>query len=209
MTLVICTGTATEVGKTWVGASTLRALRDAGVTVAARKPVQSFDVADPSTDADVLAGATGEPVDTVCPPHRAYEVPMAPPMAADALGRPAFTITELAAEVSWPESPVDVRWVETAGGVRSPLAGDGRDTVDLCQLLQPDLVVLVADGGLGAINAVRLCAAALDGWPVIVVLNRGDPELAGRNLAWLVDTDGFDVVTEPGALAARLSLPRA
>ena len=52
--------------------------------------------------------------------------------------------------------------METAGGVRSPQADDG-DAVDLVRLLAPDLVVLVADAGLGTINAVRLCVDALAG----------------------------------------------
>jgi len=102
MTLVVCTGTATEIGKTWVGAATLRALRDRGLSVAARKPVQSYEIGDPTTDAAELAAATGEAVDMVCPAHRIYEVPMAPPMAADVLGRPSFTIEDLAAEITWP-----------------------------------------------------------------------------------------------------------
>ena len=38
MKLVIVSGTATEVGKTWVGAALARELRGRGVTVAARKP---------------------------------------------------------------------------------------------------------------------------------------------------------------------------
>ncbi len=206
MTLVVCTGTATEVGKTWVGAATLRALRDEGHTVAARKCAQSFDPADPSdspTDADVLADATGERAGTVCLPHRAYELPMAPPMAAAVLGRPPFAIDDLADELSWPDRVPTVRWIETAGGVRSPLASDGCDTVDLCRLVRPDVVVLVADAGLGAINAVRLCAGAIAEWPVIVVLNRCDEEIAERNATWLADMDGFDVVTDIGTLVRR------
>ncbi len=50
--------------------------------------------------------------------------------------------------------------VETAGGVRSPLAADG-DCLDYCAALDPDVVVLVADAGLGTINAVRLTLDAL------------------------------------------------
>ena len=44
--LILCAGTATDIGKTWVGAATLRSLRDRGHSVAARKPAQSFDPAD-------------------------------------------------------------------------------------------------------------------------------------------------------------------
>ena len=59
MTLLAVAGTGTEVGKTFVAAAVLQWLRDRGHPVAARKPVQSFAPGDPSTDAHVLARATG------------------------------------------------------------------------------------------------------------------------------------------------------
>ena len=59
--LLVVAGTATEVGKTWVGAALARDLREAGWVVGARKPVQSFEPDDPApTDAACLAAATGE-----------------------------------------------------------------------------------------------------------------------------------------------------
>ena len=84
--IVVVTGTGTEVGKTWFAAATIGALRAAGHTVLARKPVQSFAMDDPApTDADVLARATGEATDDVCPPHRRLPMAVAPPMAAAGL----------------------------------------------------------------------------------------------------------------------------
>jgi dethiobiotin synthetase len=201
--LIVCTGTGTEVGKTWVGAATLRALAARGVPVQARKPVQSYDPAGGATDADVLAAATGEAPTSVCPPHRWLAVPVAPPMAAARLGLPPFTIADLAREMAAePAPPRGVRWVEGAGGPRSPLAADG-DTIDLCTALAPDLVVLVADAGLGTINATRLCAAVLDRWPLAVVLNRYDPanSLHCENHDWLRARAGLDVVTATDHLA--------
>ena len=56
--LVVVLGAGTGVGKTWVGASILSRLAAAGVTVAARKPVQSFAPCHVETDAHVLALAT-------------------------------------------------------------------------------------------------------------------------------------------------------
>jgi dethiobiotin synthetase len=191
--LVLVAGTGTEVGKTWVGAQLLRALRDRGVAVAARKPAQSFAPGEGPTDAEVLAAATGEAPEAVCPPHRCYEVAMAPFMAADVLGRPPFTLADLAAETAWPDG-VDVGLVEAAGGVRSPISSDGGDTAELAALLRPDTVVLVADAGLGTINAVRLC---LDALPASVVfLNRYDPddELHRRNAEWLAANVDVPVV---------------
>ena len=202
--LVLVAGTGTEVGKTWVACRLARALRRRGLIVAARKPAQSYDPADDlaDTDAALLAHATGDHPAVVCPQHRWYPAAMAPPMAAEALGRPPFTVADLVGELAWPPA-VGVGLVETAGGVRSPVAADG-DTVALAAALHPEHVVLVGDAGLGTINGVRLAAAALARWPVIVVLNRYDPadDLHARNLEWLAGRDGFDVVTDPDELVA-------
>lgn len=196
------TGTGTEVGKTWVGARVLARLRADGLRVAARKPVQSFAAGESSTDADVLAQASGEEPGEVCPAHRWYERPLAPPMAADVLGRAPFTISDLVGEITWPDD-VAVGLVEGVGGPRSPLAADG-DTADLVRALAPSVVVLVADAGLGAINAVRLSAAALPA--PLVVLNRYDTtdDLHVRNRRWLADACGLDIVTSVEDVADRL-----
>jgi dethiobiotin synthetase len=203
--LVLVTGTGTEVGKTWLGAHLATELRAKGLRVAARKPAQSFAPGDGPTDADVLAAATGEDVDTVCPRHRWYEVAMAPPMAAEALGRPPIKIAELADEITFP-ADIDVGLVEAAGGVRSPLGHDG-DTVDLVALLKPDAVVLVADAGLGTINAVLLSFAALAPTTVRVFLNRfdGADPLHAANRRWLSDHFRLDVTVEIHALAERVA----
>ena len=207
--IVVVTGTGTDVGKTWFTAATIDALRSGGHDVAARKPVQSFapDEAGP-TDADVLARATGESLDVVCPSHRWLPMAVAPPMAAAALDRPAFTIAELVTEVRAlaPEPDVIV-FVEGAGGARSPIADDG-DTIALAHALTADRVVIVADAGLGTINAVRLTAAALSSWTPVIALNRYDDgnELHRANREWLSERDGFTIVTSPLALAAHLTL---
>ena len=81
--------------------------------------------------------------------------------------------------------------------------------------IAPDHVVLVADAGLGTINAVRLSVDALvDGGirpEPVVVLNRYDPtsDVHQRNLAWLRDVDAISVmpVTDLDSLADRLAPP--
>ncbi len=207
--LVVVVGTGTEVGKTWVGAHVLRELAAEGFDVAARKPAQSFDPDDRHTDAHVLGSATGEDPSDVCPRHRWYPVAMAPPMAADVLGRAPFTIADLAAETGWPVPPPALGLVETAGGVRSPQASDG-DAVTLIEELQPDIVVVVAHAGLGTINDVTLTLEALDRGAHVatpmVVLNGFDPaeDLHRRNRRWLVDHQSAEVVTTVPALVARL-----
>jgi len=195
-TLLVVAGTGTEVGKTFVGAELCRLLIARGLVVAARKPAQSGEPGDPTTDADELAAATGEDPMIVCPSHRRYSVAMAPPMAADATGGDRILLNELLAEVasSWPARSVDVGLIEQAGGVRSPHTHDA-DGVDVITAVSPDAVIVVADAGLGTINSIRLTTAAIrSGFAglIIVVLNRFDPDndLHVANRRWIEASDG-------------------
>lgn len=203
--LVLVTGTGTAAGKTWLGAQLLAALRADGHAVAARKPVQSYEPGAGSTDADVLAGATGERPEDVCPRHRWYEVPMAPPIAADLLGRPSFSVDDLVAELEWPDG-CGYGLIEGVGGPRSPLASVG-DTVALAEKVRPDTVVLVTPTELGAINAVLLAASVLDHGATVVFLNRYQEAspLHARNAQWLRERAGLDVVTGVDSLVSRVS----
>lgn len=198
-------GTGTEVGKTWVASRLADRLRADGLVVSARKPAQSFASGDPvdSTDAAILGRATGEPPEVVCPPPRWYPLAMAPPMAAQTLGRKPILLADLAEEVRW-SAGTDVGIVETAGGLCSPQAEDG-DALDLARMLVPDVILLVTDAGLGVINAVRLCVHALFGSgaslaPPTIALNRFAPtvDLHRANRTWLAEREGLTTVTLPG-----------
>lgn len=210
--LVLVCGTATDVGKTWVCTRLIGEMRRAGFSVAARKPAQSFDLDSEGarlgglTDAERLGAATGEHPGAVCHSFRSYHRAMAPPMAAEALGLPPFTVSELIGEMSWPDDPVEVGLVELAGGVRSPQAADG-DCTDVIAALKPDMIALVADAGLGTINSVRLSMDALStptggslAVPTVVVLDRFDVhhDLHRRNREWLTTRNNYQVVTVPG-----------
>src|SRR5205807_2423032 len=92
---------------------------------------------------------------------------------------------EVLAELTWP--PVALALLEPAGGIRSPMTSDGADTVDLIDAVAPDDVLLVADAGLGTINAVRLCLEALVGSRVTVFLNRFDGGGSPRR-TWITST---------------------
>jgi dethiobiotin synthetase len=216
-TLVVVAGTGTEVGKTWVSVALIDAWVAHGLHVSARKPAQSFDEGDLGTDAELLAAASGDDPNLVCPPHRWYPVAMAPPMAADVLGREPVFLADLVAETnaSWHDTRLasgvaQIGLVELAGGPWSPAAHDG-DGIELTERLGPDVVVLVADAGLGTINAVRPAVAALaaaaPGADVVVVLNRYDEtdELHRRNREWLTDVVGVDLVVSVEALADRVA----
>ena len=200
--LVALSGTGTDIGKTWVGARLATSLGHEGLTVSARKPVQSFDPDDDHpTDADVLANATGERPHDVCPPHRWYPTPLAPPMAAASLSRPPFTISDLVGELVWPDS-IDIGILEGAGGIHSPIADDG-DTLNLIEATRPHLVIVVADAQLGTINNIRLTTSALSGQPYLIHLNRYDPtiELHQLNFQWITQRLDAAVTTTIDELA--------
>jgi len=189
-------GTQTEIGKTWVSAQLLSQARAKGLRVAARKPVQSFEPGQGPTDAEQLAAATGEQPDDVCPKHRNYPLALAPPMAADLLQQPRITLDDLISEIRWPDN-IDIGLVETVGGPRSPLSHDA-DSIDLIQRLRPDRVLLVADAGLGTLNAVRLSLASIEPLMATVLLNRFDAgnELHRLNREWLMQRYRVQVATE-------------
>jgi dethiobiotin synthetase len=202
--LVGVVGSGTGVGKTWATAATLAQLRADGSSTAARKPVQSFEPGEGATDADVLGAATGEPPTVVCPSHRWYPLAMAPPIAAARLGCAPIRLADLVAELTWPPA-VDVGFVETVGGARSPLCDDG-DSRALVRAIDVDHVLLVADAALGAINAVRQSSETIAPASLTVMLNRfvaGDV-VHEANRTWLVERDGFTVVTDIDACVAAL-----
>jgi dethiobiotin synthetase len=126
---------------------------------------------------------------------------MAPPMAADALGRGPVRMQELISEIHWPPG-IDIGLVETVGGARSPLAYDG-DSMELIEQLDVDQVLLVADAGLGTINAVRLTLAAIGAIPTLVYLNRfeADNDVHELNRRWLIEHDKLTVITDVHSLA--------
>ncbi|MEZ5180196.1 MAG: hypothetical protein R2746_18440 [Acidimicrobiales bacterium] len=186
--LVVVAGTATEIGKTWVAAAHPRAPRAQGVAVAARKPAQSFDPEDPApTDAEVLGAASGEDPSTVCPAHRCYEVALAPPMAADVLGRPAPMVDDLIDELRWPDPAVDLGWLETVAWPRSPIAEDA-DAVVLAELVEPDVWSWWPTPG-SAPSTPCWCRWRRSPASAWWSLNRFDPadDLHVRNLRWLRD----------------------
>ena len=203
--VVFVAGTGTEVGKTWAAAGLARLLRDGGRVVAACKPVQSYDPDDSGpTDAAVLAAATGQDPDEVCPPGCTFPVPLAPPMAARKLARACPTLDEMASSCRFAPT-VDIGLVEGVGGLYSPIASDGHN-LDLIERIQPDLVVVVASADLGGIHDTMACTLPLSAYRLAVYCNRFDPdtEVHGLNVGWLRDA-GLDVAVSLAELAAMVA----
>ncbi len=206
--VVFVAGTGTEVGKTWVTAELAQLLQRRGRSVAACKPVQSYDPDDGGpTDAAVLAAATGQHPDAVCPTEHTYPVPLAPPMAARQLDRNCPTLDELAGNCRFPTT-VDIGLVEGVGGLYSPMASDGHN-LDLIERIGPDLVIVVASAALGGIHDTMACTLPLSAHRQAVFLNRFDrrTEVHILNVRWLRDT-GLEVATSLPELADIVSAAR-
>jgi len=171
------TGTDTGIGKTVISCALIRALREAGHKVTARKPVESGCDAQNGqlfpADGAALGEAAGTPDLERVTPHR-YPHALAPDRAARLAGE-TLSIERLrdACVTGGDEGATLV--VEGAGGFYSPLVEDGLNA-DLAQALGLP-VILVAPDRLGVINHVLLSAEAIDSRGLelaLVVLNAVD-----------------------------------
>jgi dethiobiotin synthetase len=121
VTAVFVTGSGTDIGKTYVTAGLIRALRHAGRPVAALKPVASgFDPAQSAeSDAAVLLEAlAGRYTIEQISPWR-FRAPLSPDMAAAREGRRIDFDALLAFCRNWPDAGTLL--VEGVGGVMVPL----------------------------------------------------------------------------------------
>jgi dethiobiotin synthetase len=176
------TGTDTGIGKTFVSAGLVRALRAAGCDAVAMKPIASgFEWRDGRrVNADLLALDAAQ--QGVLPAEDlnqyGFDPAIAPHRAAELAGKPIELATVLAAfaRVAQRHRPV---LVEGVGGWMVPLGPDWM-FADLARALALP-VVLVVGVRLGCINhallsarAIRADGLTLAGW----VANRIDPEMA-------------------------------
>jgi dethiobiotin synthetase len=159
------TGTATGVGKTYVGALIASALYKAGKRVGVYKPVASGcerhgdDLV--STDAVALWNAAGRPgpLSRVCP--QLFLAPLAPHLAARAEGR-RVTSRLLREGINFWLDSSDIVIVEGAGGLMSPISDDDYNA-DLAADFGFPLVV-VAENALGTINATLQTLITARSW---------------------------------------------
>jgi dethiobiotin synthetase len=166
--VVIVTGTGTEVGKTIATAALACALAGRGTDVAAVKVAQTGVVPGETGDAGTVAALTAGLPSGSIPVEELLRLPdpLAPDTAARRAGvtlppvaAHAKRVTELTAEHS-------VVLVEGSGGLLVRLDGQGRTLADLATALRykgvSTGVVLVARAGLGTLNEAALTAEALE-----------------------------------------------
>lgn len=156
-------GTGTDVGKTYVTGLLVKALHESGAKAAYYKAAMSGNKRNPDGtlcpgDAAHVKAVSGipQPLDTMCP--YVYERAVSPHLAARLEGNPVNQ-TRVLDELAALRQQYDFITMEGAGGILCPLRMD-EQTIWL-----PDLIrktdfpcLLVADAGLGTINAVGLTA---------------------------------------------------
>ncbi|WP_137726140.1 dethiobiotin synthase [Prescottella subtropica] len=196
MTVLVVSGTSTDVGKTVVTAALAAAAAARGLSVAVCKPGQTgVAPGEPGDLADVtrLTGITA----TI--ELARYPEPLAPDTAAHRAGMPLLTRAQVVSAVRELEARHDVVLVEGAGGLLVRLGADGFTIRDVAADLDAPVVV-VAAAGLGTLNHCALTAEALTARDVVcsgfVVGSWPDtPDLAARcNLDDLPDVTGAPLV---------------
>ncbi len=174
MSAFFVTGTGTGIGKTFITAGLLRALRTAGIPASAIKPVLSGYDSAPGSDPALLLEAMGKTVTEAAiaeiAPFR-FAAPLSPDMAARREGRSIDVAAVLSFCREAAARPGTVL-IEGVGGVMVPL-DDRHTTLDLMQALALP-VVLVAGSYLGSISHSLTAMAALAQagiTPAVLVVN--------------------------------------
>jgi dethiobiotin synthetase len=186
--IVVVAGTGTGIGKTHVTTALVRRLAALGCRVAGRKPIESGIVDGVASDADALAAAGTVPM--ASPPPYLLADPVSPHLAARRAGR-VIDVDTAARWCRTSSADVEHLFVETAGGLLSPLGPDATN-LDLALALEPDHLVLVAPDRLGVLHDVRavqlaLVAAGLWDRSVVTLVAPGEADAStGTNAAELL-----------------------
>ncbi|GAA0981550.1 dethiobiotin synthase [Nocardiopsis tropica] len=157
VTVLMVTGTGTEVGKTVVTAAVAALARAAGRRVAVLKPAQTGVGPAERGDVDVVAGLV--PGVTAVELAR-YPDPLAPATAAARCGAPAVRAEHVADAVWELLGDHELVLVEGAGGLLVRLNAEGQTLADAAVLLSAPVLV-VARPDLGTLNETALTGEAL------------------------------------------------
>lgn len=161
--LVVVSGTGTNVGKTHFAEALLLALGRSGVRCAGIKPVETGFSDLNASDAGRLDNASSFHVK-----HEGirFEDPVSPHIAARDAGRPT-SLSALADDARQVQAQCAVTLVELAGGLFSPLT-ETETNAHLVALLRPDLHLLVAPDRLGVLHDLIASCRAAEAMGVVV-----------------------------------------
>ncbi|WP_189038787.1 dethiobiotin synthase [Streptomyces daqingensis] len=156
--VVVVTGTGTGVGKTVTTAAMAAAGLAAGRSVAVLKPAQTGVAETEAGDVAEVRRLAGEAVTGV--ELARYPEPLAPATAARRSGLPSVRPEEVAAAAQELAARHQLVLVEGAGGLLVHLDARGATLADVAGMLSAPVLV-VAEAGLGTLNATALTAEAL------------------------------------------------
>ncbi|MBT2450945.1 ATP-dependent dethiobiotin synthetase BioD [Streptomyces sp. ISL-43] len=184
--VLVISGTGTEIGKTVVTSAVAAAALAAGRSVAVLKPAQTGVGPDEPGDAAEAVRLAGSAVTAV--ELARYPEPLAPDTAARRAGLATLSPARIAEAAQRLARSHDLVLVEGAGGLLVRFDEAGNTLADAARLLgAPTLIV--APAGLGTLNSTALTAEALrarelDALGVVIGSWPADPGLAARcNLA--------------------------
>ncbi|MFE1832998.1 dethiobiotin synthase [Streptomyces sviceus] len=207
MTVLVITGTGTEVGKTVTTAAVAAAALAAGRTVAVLKAAQTGVRPDEPGDADEVARLGG----AVTKAELArFPEPLAPATAARRAALRPVRPREVAEAAAKLAVEHDLVLVEGAGGLLVRFDDEGGTLAEAAELLGAPVLV-VASAGLGTLNTTELTARELrrreiDLAGVVIGSWPDSPDLASRcNLADLPDVSGAPLLGALPAGAGRLA----
>jgi len=201
--VVVVTGTDTAVGKTWVTSALAQAIRAAGHSVVAIKPVDTGCATLPRTAEDGvrLAAATGqrEPAEALL----RLDAPLTPALAAEREGA-TIDFDDVLLRLESLAQRADIALIEGSGGLLAPIGWEW-NLVDLAQALEARAVVVGRDR-LGTLSHALLTLSALElgGIPVVgMVLTPPDqPDgSSGSNSATLARLSGQTGIIEAPRVA--------
>ncbi|HEY2521155.1 MAG TPA: dethiobiotin synthase [Streptosporangiaceae bacterium] len=216
MSLLVVSGTGTDVGKTITTAAVATLAWTRGERVAVVKPVQTGEPPGAPGDLAAVAALTG--LDDLHELAR-YPDPLSPEAAARTAGRPPLDLRRAADHIAGLAENRDLVIVEGAGGLLVRYDPAGATIADLAAMLDAPVLVAVA-AGLGTLNHTALtlealtarklaCAGVVVGsWPddpgLAELCNLADLEaLAGRSVAGILPAGAARLA--PGAFAEMAS----
>jgi dethiobiotin synthetase len=157
MSVLVVTGTGTDVGKTIVTAAVAALARDRGSLVAVVKPGQTGVTTNDPGDLDVVRRLTV--VDDLHE-HARFPDPLAPAAAARLSRRPPLDVRASISSVRELAATRDLVIVEGAGGLLVRYDDDGATIADWARALDADVLVAVHPA-LGTLNHTALTLEAL------------------------------------------------
>lgn len=158
MSIIVITGTNTDIGKTIVTAALAALARAHGQRVVVLKPAQTGVGPGDDGDAQVAARLAGEGVAAL--ELARFPEPLAPATAARRAGLAPVTPRDVARAATELAAAYDLVLIEGAGGLLVRLDSEGGTLADAARLLDAPVLVVAAPA-LGTLNSLQLTGEAL------------------------------------------------